>query len=162
MPGADPTQVRDYRTFDRVSGSYSPVLNVGRGRGSPLYVSLASVDKTAQQQTTSETTALLAYLPVEDYETVTNTDERPRGNEWSHRPVEKIMEPLRPASKKGTEMFCASGKVRRCYPIVAGVVEDWPDLCMMGCAAEHRCRAASAASRSPSGAGAATKELGDA
>ncbi|KAG8737219.1 hypothetical protein FRC10_008451 [Ceratobasidium sp. 414] len=112
----------------------------GGQEGYPVYVSVANIDKSVRRQTSSGATVLLAYLPVEDFENVTDAQERARlKNELTHRAMEKIMEPLRKASKEGVEMLCADGRFRRGYPIVAGVVGDWPEQCMMGCTAENRC-----------------------
>ncbi|KAG8738093.1 hypothetical protein FRC10_007286 [Ceratobasidium sp. 414] len=106
----------------------------------PLYLSVGNIEKSVRRRTTSKATALLAYLPVEEFENAVDTDEKARlKNELTHRAMEKVTEPLRTASKDGVEMLCADGRFRRGYPIVAGVVGDWPEQCMMGCVAEGGC-----------------------
>ncbi|KAG8727009.1 hypothetical protein FRC10_006501, partial [Ceratobasidium sp. 414] len=112
----------------------------GGQEGYPLYVSLASIDKSVRRQTTSGATVLVAYLPVEDFENVANAEERARlKNDLTHRAMEVIVEPLRKASKEGVEMVCPDGRTHRCYPIVAGNIADWPEHCMMACTADNRC-----------------------
>ncbi|KAG8734472.1 hypothetical protein FRC10_011708 [Ceratobasidium sp. 414] len=106
----------------------------------PLYISVGNIQKSVRRRTTSKATALLAYLPVEEFENAVDADQKARlKNELTHRAMEKVTEPLRTASKDGVEMLCADGRFRRGYPIVAGVVGDWPEQCMMGCVAEGGC-----------------------
>ncbi|KAG9096317.1 hypothetical protein FRC06_008783, partial [Ceratobasidium sp. 370] len=92
------------------------------------------------QKTLSGAMALLTYLPVDDFEGVTDTDEKAQlKNQLTHRAMEKITKPLRSASKDGVEMLCANRQFRRGYPIVAGVMADWPEQCMMGCTSQSGC-----------------------
>ncbi|KAG9080792.1 hypothetical protein FRC06_006159, partial [Ceratobasidium sp. 370] len=106
----------------------------------PVYVSMCNIDKTIRRKTSSGAMALLAYLPVDDYDEVADPDEKARlKHELTHRAMEKITEPLRTASKDGVEMPCGDGRFRRGYPIVAGVLADWPEQCMMACTSQSGC-----------------------
>ncbi|KAF8593456.1 hypothetical protein BDV93DRAFT_482428 [Ceratobasidium sp. AG-I] len=106
----------------------------------PVYVTIGNIDKSVRRKSTRKATALLAYLPVDDFDHASSPSEKARlKNELTHRAMEKITEPLRTASKEGVEMLCADGRTRRAYPIVAGIIGDWPELCAMACTCESVC-----------------------
>ncbi|KAG8729417.1 hypothetical protein FRC10_003926 [Ceratobasidium sp. 414] len=106
----------------------------------PVYLTVANIDKSVRQETNRKATALLAYLPVDDFEHAESATEKARlKHTLMHRAMEKVMEPLHTASKGGVVMRCADGRFRHVYPIVAGDVGDWQEQCMMGCVSESGC-----------------------
>ncbi|KAG9079934.1 hypothetical protein FRC06_007298 [Ceratobasidium sp. 370] len=83
---------------------------------------------------------LLAYLPVDNFENAANPDEKAHlKNELTHRAMEIVTRPLQTASKDGVVMQCADGRFRHGYPIIAGVIGDWPEQCMMACTSQSGC-----------------------
>ncbi|KAG8682413.1 hypothetical protein FRC08_014980, partial [Ceratobasidium sp. 394] len=83
---------------------------------------------------------LLAYLPVDNFKNAANKEEKARlKNELTHRAMEVVTKPLQTASKDGVVMQCADGRFRHGYPIVAGVIGDWPEQCMMACTSQSGC-----------------------
>ncbi|KAG8728335.1 hypothetical protein FRC10_005061, partial [Ceratobasidium sp. 414] len=106
----------------------------------PVYITVANIKKSVRRETNRKATALLAYLPVDDFENAPNAQEKSRlKHTLTHRAMEKIAEPLRTASNEGIEMLCADGRFRRGYPIVAGEVLDWKEQCVHACILESRC-----------------------
>ncbi|KAG9074491.1 hypothetical protein FS749_013948 [Ceratobasidium sp. UAMH 11750] len=106
----------------------------------PLYVTVANTKKAVRRETSRNATALVAYLPVDDFDHAPSEGEKTRlKHTLTHRAMDKIMEPLHKASKEGVEMLCADGRFRRGYPIVAGVTEDWKEQCVNACVMESRC-----------------------
>ncbi|KAG9097485.1 hypothetical protein FRC06_007492 [Ceratobasidium sp. 370] len=105
-----------------------------------VYLTVANIDKSVQRETNRNAMALLAYLPVDDFEHAESISEKVRlKHTLTHRAMEKVMEPLRAASKDGVVMRCADGRFRQVYPIVAGDVGDGQEQCMMGCVSESGC-----------------------
>ncbi|KAG8707606.1 hypothetical protein FRC08_000391 [Ceratobasidium sp. 394] len=106
----------------------------------PLYIGLANTDKAIRRKPTMRATTLLAYLPVEKFGHVTDPGEQMRlRNNLTHRAMEKVMEPLRVASKEGVVVLCADGRYRKAYPIVAASTLDFKEQCTMACIIESGC-----------------------
>ncbi|KAG8727038.1 hypothetical protein FRC10_006493, partial [Ceratobasidium sp. 414] len=106
----------------------------------PVYITLANIDKSVRRKSTLHAMVLLAYLPVDDFENAVNTDEKARlKNELTHWVMEVVTKPLQTASKDGVVMQCADGQFQHGYPIIAGVIGDWPEQCMMACTSQSGC-----------------------
>ncbi|KAG8784462.1 hypothetical protein FRC12_018682 [Ceratobasidium sp. 428] len=106
----------------------------------PVFITVANIDKALRRKTSSQATVLLGYLPVDEFQHAANADEKARlEHQLTHQAMEIVTAPLREACEKGVEMLCADGRFRRGYPIVAGIVGDWPEQCMMGCANQFTC-----------------------
>ncbi|KAF8595004.1 hypothetical protein BDV93DRAFT_407138, partial [Ceratobasidium sp. AG-I] len=105
----------------------------------PVYLTIGNIDKSILRKTSFKAMVLLAYLPVEDFEHSTGDEKARLKNQLTHRAMEVVTASLRKTSKEGVEAVCADGRYRRCYPIVAGVIGDWPEHCMMACVEEGAC-----------------------
>lgn len=53
--------------------------------------------------------------------------------------MEAIFEPLKTASRDGVEMWCADGRLRRVYPILASYIADWPEQNDVACTIRGGC-----------------------
>ncbi|KAG8725993.1 hypothetical protein FRC10_007571, partial [Ceratobasidium sp. 414] len=106
----------------------------------PVYVTVGNIEKSVRRETSSKATELVAYLPVDDFEHVESAAEQSRlRHTLTHRAMEKVVEPLRMASKEGVTMLCPDGRFRRGYPIVAGSVGDFKEQCVNACVKESGC-----------------------
>ncbi|THH31369.1 hypothetical protein EUX98_g2803 [Antrodiella citrinella] len=71
---------------------------------------------------------LLAYLPTSRLEHITNKAARRRSNaNLFHSCMRKILQPLHDPGNQGVELASGDGVVRRCYPIFAAHVGDYPE-----------------------------------
>lgn len=112
----------------------------GKQQAYPVYVTIGNIRKSIRRKSSEYATLLLGYLPCEDFKHVKNPEERARlKNELVHRSMEALMAPLRDASKHGVEMWCADGRLRRVYPIMAAFVGDWPEQNDMACTDQGGC-----------------------
>ncbi|KAG9096299.1 hypothetical protein FRC06_008818, partial [Ceratobasidium sp. 370] len=106
----------------------------------PVYISLENIDKEVRRKPGMQATVLLAYLPVDKFQHVTDPTLRSRlRNELTHRAMEKVMEPLKAASKEGVEALCADGRYRKAYPMVAASTLDFQEQCLMACITSSGC-----------------------
>ncbi|KAG8701170.1 hypothetical protein FRC09_005520 [Ceratobasidium sp. 395] len=53
--------------------------------------------------------------------------------------MSEIMRPLEEAGRTGVEMWCADGRLRRVYPLLASFVGDWPEQNDMACTDRGGC-----------------------
>lgn len=105
----------------------------------PVYLTIGNIDKSVRRKSSFQAMVLLAYLPVDDFEHSTGDEKARLKNQLTHRAMEIVTASLHKASKEGVVTVCADGRYRRCYPVVAGVIGDWPEHCMMACVEEGAC-----------------------
>lgn len=105
----------------------------------PVYLTIGNIDKSIHRKLSFKAMVLLAYLPVEDFEHSSGDKKAHLKNQLTHHTMEIMTTSLHKASKEGVETVCADGRFRHCYPIVAGMIGDWPEHCMMACVEEGGC-----------------------
>ncbi|KAF8684334.1 Zn-finger protein [Rhizoctonia solani] len=106
----------------------------------PVMVSIGNISKDIRRKPSMHATVLLGYLPVEEFKDVGDEKLRQRlKGELRHRAMEKLLEPLKKASKEGVLMWCADGRQRRAYPILAAYIGDSPEQHDMACSVRSGC-----------------------
>ncbi|KAG8700490.1 hypothetical protein FRC08_004668 [Ceratobasidium sp. 394] len=94
----------------------------------PVYLTIGNISKGIRRKASKRATVILGYLPVDNFKHVENKALRKRlCADLLHRSMEKIFEPLKTASRDGVPMWCADGRLRRVYPVLAAYVADWPE-----------------------------------
>ncbi|KAF8601012.1 hypothetical protein BDV93DRAFT_446595, partial [Ceratobasidium sp. AG-I] len=112
----------------------------GGQKAYPVYGSLANIAKGVRRKPSKRAMVLLGYLPVDSFEDIENDAERRRLKaDLVHRSMERLLEPLREASEKGVDMWCADGYLRRVYPRIAAYTVDWPEQNLHSCTSEGSC-----------------------
>lgn len=77
---------------------------------------------------------------VEGFEDIADDNKRRQMKaDLIHRSMEAMLGPLQEASEDGVDMWCADGRLRRVYPMVAAYIADWPEQNLMSCTSEGSC-----------------------
>ncbi|KAG8699999.1 hypothetical protein FRC09_006244 [Ceratobasidium sp. 395] len=98
----------------------------------PVYLTIGNISKAYRRQASKHATVVIGYLPIDDFSNVPGKVLRTRlRGELIHRAMRTIMEPLEKAGREGVEMWCADGRLRRVYPLLAAFIGDWPEQCDM-------------------------------
>lgn len=106
----------------------------------PVYLTIGNISKDVRRKPNERATILLGYLPIDDFSDVPDETLRVRlKGQLIHDAMAVLLEPLRKASKDGVEMWCADGRLRRIYPIIAAFVGDFPEQNLMACTYQSSC-----------------------
>ncbi|KAG8718083.1 hypothetical protein FRC09_013184 [Ceratobasidium sp. 395] len=106
----------------------------------PVYLTIGNISKEYRRQASKHATVIIGYLPVDDFRDVPGKISRTRlKGELVHYAMKCVMEGLEDAGHKGVEMWCANGRLRRVYPLLAAFVGDWPEQCDMACVVRSGC-----------------------
>ncbi|TFY59335.1 hypothetical protein EVJ58_g5848 [Rhodofomes roseus] len=94
----------------------------------PVYLTIGNLPKEIRRKPSHRGQILLAYLPTSRLEHITNKAARCRtlANVF-HVCLSMIVEPLRQAGIEGVPMTSGDGVERRCHPILAVYVGDYPE-----------------------------------
>ncbi|KAJ3555685.1 hypothetical protein NM688_g2437 [Phlebia brevispora] len=94
----------------------------------PIYMTIGNLPKEIRRKPSHCGQILLGYLPTTKLEHIKNDDERRRAlADLFHACVKKILKPLETAGIEGIPMQSGDGVWRRCHPIFATFVGDYPE-----------------------------------
>ncbi|KAI0736336.1 hypothetical protein C8Q72DRAFT_985880 [Fomitopsis betulina] len=94
----------------------------------PVYLTIGNLPKEIRRKPSCRSQILLAYLPTSRLEHIKNKTARRRTlANLFHACMSMITEPLREAGIKGVPMTSGDGVTRRCHPILAIYVGDYPE-----------------------------------
>ncbi|KAJ3561172.1 hypothetical protein NP233_g10357 [Leucocoprinus birnbaumii] len=106
----------------------------------PVYMTLGNIPKHICRKPTRQAQVLLAYLPTDKLEHISNKSSRRRAvANLFHACMRFILEPLKALGEKGIELTSGDGAVRRCYPILAAYVGDYPEQVLVTLVKTGRC-----------------------
>ncbi|KAG8733863.1 hypothetical protein FRC10_012109 [Ceratobasidium sp. 414] len=101
---------------------------------------IGNISKAYRRRATKRTPVIIGYLPVDSFKDVPEKALRERlKGELLHYSMGSIMRPLEEAGQTGVEMWCADGRLRRIYPLLAAFVGDWPEQNDMACTTRSGC-----------------------
>ncbi|KAH9835183.1 uncharacterized protein C8Q71DRAFT_797434 [Rhodofomes roseus] len=94
----------------------------------PVYLTIGNLPKEIRRKPSHRGQILLAYLPASRLQHIKNKAARRRAlANVFHACLSMVLEPLRKAGVDGIEMTSGDGVVRRCHPILAVYVGDYPE-----------------------------------
>ncbi|QRV83627.1 plasma membrane ATPase 4 [Ceratobasidium sp. AG-Ba] len=112
----------------------------GDKKAHPVYITIGNLPKRLRQRTSKRANILLGYLPVPKLNCESDKDERRlQRRHLFHQCMRALVKPLAEAAKKGVEVPCADGGVRRIYPLLASYVADFPEQCKVACVKQTHC-----------------------
>ncbi|KAJ3711002.1 hypothetical protein C8R42DRAFT_596503, partial [Lentinula raphanica] len=98
----------------------------------PVYMTIGNLPKEIRRKPSQQGQILLAYLPTSRLEHVSNKSARRRMlTNLFHVCMTHIMAPLKEAGLDGVPMRSGDGIKRRCHPILAAYVGDYPEQCLV-------------------------------
>ncbi|PPQ73617.1 hypothetical protein CVT26_010525 [Gymnopilus dilepis] len=94
----------------------------------PVYLTIGNLPKHIRRKPSRQGQVLLAYLPTSKLDHITNKAARRRTlANLFHNCMKFVMKPLEGAGKDGIVMVSGDGAARRCFPIFAAYVGDYPE-----------------------------------
>ncbi|KAI0629507.1 hypothetical protein C8Q77DRAFT_1065092 [Trametes polyzona] len=106
----------------------------------PVYLTIGNLPKSIRQKPGRQGQILLAYLPTSRLEHIPNKSARRRTlTNLFHACMRALLEPLHCAGKDGVTMMSGDGVSRRCHPILASYIGDYPEQCLVTCTYNGDC-----------------------
>ncbi|THH32704.1 hypothetical protein EUX98_g1491 [Antrodiella citrinella] len=100
----------------------------------PVYMTIGNIPKDIRRKPSRQAQILLAYLPTTRLQSIPNDASRRRTlANLFHAAMGQILQPLEKAGREGVQMTSGSGEVRRCHPIYAIFVGDYPEQVLVTC-----------------------------
>ncbi|KAG2081953.1 hypothetical protein BD769DRAFT_1633506 [Suillus cothurnatus] len=94
----------------------------------PVYLTIGNIPKEIRRKPSSGSHILLAYLPTTRLEHITNKASRHRAiANLYHACLCRVLAPLKSAGSEGIFMCSSDGAHRRCHPLFASFVGDYPE-----------------------------------
>ncbi|PPQ63295.1 hypothetical protein CVT24_006740 [Panaeolus cyanescens] len=106
----------------------------------PVYITIGNLPKHIRRKPSRQGQMLLAYLPTSKLAHITNKSSRRRCvSNMFHHCMQYVTKPLADAGRKGVILVSGDGKARRCYPILASYVGDYPEQALVALVKNGQC-----------------------
>lgn len=100
----------------------------------PVYLTIGNIPKEIRRKPSLHAQSLLGYLPAARLEHIHSKASRRRAlANLFHACMARILQPLELAGAMGIELATGDGVVRRCHPLLAIFVGDYPEQCLVSC-----------------------------
>ena len=106
----------------------------------PVYLTIGNIPKHIRQKPSRQAQVLLAYLPTSKLDHITNKASRRRCmSNLFHHCMQVVVKPLENAGRHGILLVSGDGSVRRCFPILAAYVGDYPEQVLVSLVKTGNC-----------------------
>jgi hypothetical protein len=116
-------------------------LTLFRGKSAyPVYLTIGNVPKNICRKPSRRAQILLAYIPTTKLKGIANKAGRRRAiANLYHSCMQVIVGPITAVGETGVTMMSGDGIWRRCHPIFASFVGDYPEQVLVTCTYNGRC-----------------------
>jgi hypothetical protein len=106
----------------------------------PVYLTIGNIPKDIRRKPSCRAQILIAYIPTSKLEGVSNKAARRRAlANMFHACMRSILAPIVSYGETGIPMMSGDGVWRRCHPIFAIFVGDYPEQTLVTCTYNGRC-----------------------
>ena len=116
-------------------------LTLFRGKSAyPVYLTIGNIPKDIRRKPSRRAQMLLAYIPTTKLGGIANQTGRRRAiANLYHSCMQVILGPITTVGEIGIAMMSGDGVWRRCHPIFASFVGDYPEQVLVTCTYNGRC-----------------------
>lgn len=101
---------------------------------------IGNIPKDIRRKPSRSTQMLIGYIPTSKLEGMANKAARRRAlANLFHSCIKKVLNPIQFCGETGLVMMCGDGTWRRCHPIFATFVGDYPEQTLVTCTYSGRC-----------------------
>ena len=112
----------------------------------PIYLTIGNIPKAIRRKPSRQAQVLIGYIPTTKFEAMTNKTGRRRAlANLFHACMYHVLAPICSYGETGVAMMSGDGIWRRCHPIFATFVGDYPEQALVTCTYNGRCPKCTAA-----------------
>ena len=116
-------------------------LTLFRGKTAyPVYITIGNIPKDIRRKPSQRAQLLIGYIPTMRLEHMKNLTARRRAlANMFHWCMDIILAPIKTYGETGITMMSGDGIWRRCHPVLAAFVGDYPEQALVTCTYSGRC-----------------------
>ena len=108
--------------------------------GYPIYLTIGNIPKSTRRKPSRHAQLLIGYIPTTKLEEMSNHAARRRAQaNLYHSCMRTVLAPITPYGESGIPMKGGDEVWRRCHPIFAAFVGDYPEQTLVTCTYNGRC-----------------------
>jgi hypothetical protein len=106
----------------------------------PVYLTIGNIPKDVRRKPSRHAQLLIAYLPTTKLGGISNKSARRRAvANLFHACMGNVLDPIASLGETGLPMMSGDGVWRRCHPIFAVFIGDYPEQTLVTCTYNGRC-----------------------
>lgn len=106
----------------------------------PVYLTIGNIPKDIRRKPSRRAQILVAYIPTTKFTGISNKAARRRAQaNLFHSCMRLLLAPISSVGETGIQMMSGDGIWRRCHPIFASFIGDYPEQTLVTCTYNGRC-----------------------
>jgi Plavaka transposase len=106
----------------------------------PVYLTIGNIPKDIRRKPSRHAQILIGYIPTTSFKGIKKKIGRRRAQaNLFHACMKMLLAPITPYSETGVAMMSADGTWRRCHPIFAIFIGDYPEQALVTCTYNGHC-----------------------